>query len=123
MHSTNDGNFPTGISLPHNAPPDPNSEEAGKFSFRSSRGITASAEIVDEQGKININTAPPNLIANLFGVSRLRTEFRSSDKEMMLEDSAPFRGDSNKETIDGAVVLVHPDERFWALSTVLPRAP
>ena len=82
-------NFPTGIDLPRNAPPDPNAEVDGKFSFRTSRGITASAEIVDEQGKININTAPPNLIANLFGVSRLRTEFRSSDKEMMLEDSAP----------------------------------
>ncbi|MEC9353444.1 MAG: hypothetical protein VYD81_09015 [Planctomycetota bacterium] len=109
-------NFPTGISLPRNAPPDPNSEEAGKFSFRSSRGITASAEIVDEQGKININTAPPNLIANLFGVSRLRKEFRSSDKEILLEDSRPFRGDERKETIDGAVVLVHPEGNVQAVT-------
>ena len=50
--------FPETISLPRDAPEDPNAEDQGEVSFRNPRGIIASAEVTDEQGKININTAP-----------------------------------------------------------------
>ncbi|MEE3231130.1 MAG: hypothetical protein VX272_08825, partial [Planctomycetota bacterium] len=113
--------FPETISLPRDAPEDPNAEDQGEVSFRNPRGIIASAEVVDEQGKININTAPPNLIANLFGVSRLRSEFSPKHKELKLEDSGMFRGDTDEKTLDGAVVLVHPEGNTQALTYTVNR--
>ncbi|MBL05895.1 MAG: hypothetical protein CMJ99_09700 [Planctomycetes bacterium] len=110
------GSFPETISMPRDAPSDPNAEDSGEVSFRNPRGITASAEVADEQGKININTAPPNLIANLFGVSRLRSEFSAKHDELKLEDSAMFWGDGDKKTLDGAVVLVHPEGNTQAIT-------
>ncbi|MBN1441961.1 MAG: hypothetical protein JXA90_04585, partial [Planctomycetes bacterium] len=75
--------------------------------FRDPGGITASAQVIDEQGKININTAPPNLIAGVFGVRQLIQPLKLADTEMLLDDTTPFPGDSDPATIDGAVVIVH----------------
>ncbi len=100
--------FPTSVSLPGDAPPDPNAAEDGVVSFRDPKGITASVEVFDEQGKIHLDTAPPNLIANIFGVSRLAKKLDRSDDILYLEDGTQFRGDGDKDTLDGAVVIVHP---------------
>ena len=50
--------FPETISLPRDAPVDPNAENQGEVSFRNPRGIIASAEVVDEQG----NPVDPTLL-------------------------------------------------------------
>jgi len=76
--------------------------------FNDLSGITASVDVVDEQGKININTAPPNLIANLFAVSLLKKPLEKRDRSVELEDASGFRADGNRATISGAVVVVHP---------------
>ncbi len=79
-----------------------------EISFNS-KELSTSATVQDEQGKINANTAPPNLIANLFGVTRLRRPLKPGEIVMSLEDSASFWTDLNKETLDGALVVAHPD--------------
>jgi hypothetical protein len=76
--------------------------------FRDPQGVAASAEVVDEQGKINVNTAPPNLIANLFGVSQLARPLAPQETSIVLDDALMFYGDKDEGSMDGAVVLVHP---------------
>jgi hypothetical protein len=99
--------LPGRLKLPAEAPEDPNAlDDPSLFSFANPRGLSASADVTDEQGKININTAPPNLIAAIFGVSQLARPLGPRDRTIYLDDATPFRGDSDRETIDGAVVLV-----------------
>ena len=45
------------------------SEDPDLFVTRGLDGRLIDVQIEDEQGKVNINTAPPNLIGNLFGGS------------------------------------------------------
>ncbi|MBI4585236.1 MAG: hypothetical protein HY717_14580 [Planctomycetes bacterium] len=75
------------------------------ISFRDPRGLTASVEVADEQGKINLNTATPILLANLFGSSVLERPLHPGDAVMVLEDAGPFRDDGDPRTVDGAVVI------------------
>ncbi|MBN1441189.1 MAG: hypothetical protein JXA90_00705, partial [Planctomycetes bacterium] len=54
-----DVRLPDELVLPEEAPPDPMLLGDGRrVRFRDPGGITASAQVIDEQGKININTAP-----------------------------------------------------------------
>ena len=76
-----------------------------EFSFNDSQGVMASASVEDEQGKINVNTAPPSLLANLLGVSQLARPLAPTDKQIVLDDASMFPGDEDPTTIDGAVVL------------------
>jgi hypothetical protein len=71
--------------------------------------VSSSVRVEDEQGKINVNTAPPNLVGNLFGSSRLAQRLEPGAKVLVLEDGSPFRTDWDERTIDGAVVVVHPE--------------
>jgi hypothetical protein len=80
-----------------------------QFDFQDPRGVMATAAVSDEQGKINLNTAPPCLIANLFGVSQLAQPLSPRDTQIFLDDGSPFRGDADGKTLDGAVVVVDPD--------------
>ena len=97
---------PSSLRLPNTAPPDPNAAEAGVVSFGSTQGLSVSVDVRDEQGKICLDTAPPNLIANIFGVSQLAYEFGPNDRELVLDDGSAFRGDEDDESLDGAVVIV-----------------
>jgi hypothetical protein len=80
-----------------------------EFSFRDPSGVTAIATAADEQGKININTAPPNLIGSLFGVSQLARELGPRETRIVLADASMFRGDADARTIDGAIVITDPE--------------
>jgi hypothetical protein len=70
-------------------------------------GLSTSVTVEDEQAKINVNTAPPNLMANLLGVSRLARPLEAGAVSLLLEDGSVFRTDADPRTIDGAVVVVH----------------
>src|SRR4029453_16598437 len=86
--------------------------EQFEFRFQDSRGVTASATVEDEQGKVDLNTAPPVLIANLFGVSQLAKQLAPKETVVFLDDGGAFRGDADPATIDGAVVVVDPEKAF-----------
>ena len=101
--------FPSTIELPDDAPSDPNAGDDGIVSYRDPQGITASVEVTDEQGKINLNSAPPTLIANVFGVGQLARALKAGEDTIHLEDASMFRGDDDPLTIDGAVVVVNGD--------------
>ena len=79
--------------------------EAGEIRFRDPRGLMVEATVADEQGKIHLDTAPPRLLAALFGVGRLARPLAASDRSLLLEDASAFPGDSDPSTIDGAVVV------------------
>lgn len=96
-------------ALPEEAAPvrssDRSAPEPDRVVFRDPRGVYATARVIDEQGKVNINSAPPNVIAALFGVSELKQRLDLRDDEIVLEDASQFRTDGNPDTIDGAVVI------------------
>lgn len=79
--------------------------EVEEIRFRDPRGLMAQATVADEQGKIHLDTAPPRLLAALFGVGRLARPLAASDRSLLLEDASAFPGDSDPSTIDGAVVI------------------
>ncbi|HVR74471.1 MAG TPA: hypothetical protein VMT52_09075, partial [Planctomycetota bacterium] len=76
-----------------------------RIRFEDPQGITAAAVIEDEQGKIHLNTAPPSLLGNLFGVSQLAHPLARGATSIVLDDASMFRGDSDPGTIDGALVI------------------
>jgi hypothetical protein len=73
------------------------------FHMANSSGTIWDARIEDENGKININSAPPLLISNLLGVSVLAESINAMDSTIPLEDTTPFYTDRNAETVDGFV--------------------
>jgi len=62
-----------------------------------------SCRIEDEQGKINLNSAPPNLIGNLLASSTLAESVQKGATGMLVNDSNAFPADDNPETVDGWV--------------------
>ncbi|MEM7235443.1 MAG: hypothetical protein AAF517_24940, partial [Planctomycetota bacterium] len=84
--------------------------------FRNSGGITASTTVRDEQGKIHLNTAPPNAIAAVFGVTQLSKSIDPETVEFDVDDTGGFRGDDDPKTIDGGLVLFAPDGRTEVVS-------
>jgi hypothetical protein len=100
------------LDLPPEAPEDPTARDAPRrVDFQDPRGVTASVEVSDEQGKINLNSAPPHLIAAVFGTSQLARPLAPKDSVVYLDDATVFRGDAEAESVDGAVVVVHPASR------------
>jgi len=71
---------------------------------------TLDAEVEDEQGKINLNTAMPNLIGNLLCGSHLteKIEFDQALTELPLEDTSSFPADDDPDTVDGVVAILNP---------------
>ena len=71
---------------------------------------TLDAAVEDEQGKINLNTAMPNLIGNLLAGSHLSEGIRYDQAltELPLEDTGPFPTDGDPDTVDGVVVILNP---------------
>jgi len=62
-----------------------------------------SCRIEDEQGKINLNSAPPNLIGNLLASSTLAESVQKGATGLLVNDSNAFPTDGDPETIDGFV--------------------
>ncbi|NCF56845.1 MAG: hypothetical protein GWP41_11390, partial [Planctomycetia bacterium] len=68
------------------------------------------ARVIDEQGKVNINTAMPNLVGNLLAGSHL-SENIAFDQELEilpLDDTSMFPADDDPDSIDGVVVILNP---------------
>jgi hypothetical protein len=74
-------------------------------SFADPTGAIWSAQVQDEQAKINLNSATPWLIANLMGVAQLTEDVDVKETEIKLTDTTPFYADTDPETIDGYVKI------------------
>ncbi len=92
-----------------------------KAIFKNPRGVYATSRVVDEQGKVNINSAPANVIASLFGSTMLIQPFDLKDDEMVVDDASVFRSDGNPKTIDGAVVITKRGENWGEVVTYRDR--
>lgn len=75
----------------------------GNVNFIDSRNAIWEARVEDENGKINVNTAPPQLISNLLGVTVLTSDAAYEDTRLFVEDTTPFWTDRDPRTIDGFV--------------------
>ncbi|HIA28162.1 MAG TPA: hypothetical protein EYN79_08645, partial [Planctomycetes bacterium] len=88
----------------------PGSQLPDTYTMRGLGNQTLDARVEDEQGKININTAMPNLIGNLLAGSHLARNISYTEKleELPLEDTSSFPTDGDPDTIDGVVVILNP---------------
>ncbi len=85
-------------------------EGPSTLQVRGSGELILDAHVEDEQGKINLNTAMPNLIGNLLAGSHL-SESIAYDQEidsLPLDDTSSFPVDDDPDTIDGVVVILNP---------------
>ena len=80
------------------------------LTMRGSGDRILDARVIDEQGKVNINTAMPNLVGNLLAGSHL-SENITFDQELEilpLDDTSMFPADDDPDSIDGVVVILNP---------------
>lgn len=68
------------------------------------------SQVTDEQGKVNLNSAMPNLIGNLLAGSHLSVDIKYEDvlTELPLDDTSSFPVDDDPDTVDGVVVILNP---------------
>ncbi len=86
------------------------SSEAIDLVMRGTGDRILDARVTDEQGKVNINTAMPNLVGNLLAGSHLSDNI-TFDQELEilpLDDTSMFPADDDPDTIDGVVVILNP---------------
>lgn len=86
-------------------PPEPR-----ELSLRNAEGAILAVSVEDEQGKVNLNTAPPILLGNLLGGSQLSEDLdlEADLTEIPLVDTAGFPADDDPDTVDGVVVILNP---------------
>ncbi len=87
---------------------DRQSEE--QYEMRGARLQTLDVTVEDEQGKINLNTAMPNLIGNLLAGSHLseRITYDQELTELPIDDTSAFPADDDPDTVDGIVAILNP---------------
>lgn len=76
-----------------------------RFSTGNPMGKMVEATIEDEQGKIDLNTAPPRVIGVILGATILRTDIKSDNLDIPVVDTSPFYTDHNPKTVDGLLRL------------------
>lgn len=83
---------------------------ATSFDTRNPQGRVVDVRIEDEQGKVNVNSASPMLLANLIGSGHLSADLNANDNdgELPLLDTGGFEADDDDESIDGVVVIFDP---------------
>ncbi len=71
--------------------------------FDDPKDLQWSVRVEDEQGKINVHTAPPPLIGNLLGSAILIADYEPGAETLEVEDAEVFRHDGDPQTWDGFV--------------------
>jgi hypothetical protein len=85
-----------------------NASEAFKelnVNVKSGTGALWSATVEDEQGKINLHTAPPALLGNLLGSALLTAKPAKGSLALKVDDASVFHSDDDPATVDGAVCV------------------
>lgn len=75
------------------------------LSFNEPDGLIWHAEIEDEQGKVNINSATPQLLGNLLGSATLARPLSRDDVVMYVDTTLFFDDDGDADTLDGRLRL------------------
>ncbi|MGE4620428.1 MAG: hypothetical protein AAEJ04_11535, partial [Planctomycetota bacterium] len=80
------------------------------YTIRGTGDLILDSHVEDEQGKINLNTAMPNLIGNLLAGSHLSETITYDQEleELPLDDTSSFPADDDPDTVDGVVVILNP---------------
>lgn len=73
--------------------------------FVDPEGLLWSARIEDEQGKVNLHTAPPALIGNLLGSSTTTELTEKGARTLFVENARAFPSDGDPKTPDGYVMI------------------
>ena len=73
------------------------------ISFANPSGLIWHSDIEDEQGKININSAPATLLGNLLGSAVLTEPLGATDNVMYVDTTEFFDSDGKPETTDGVL--------------------
>lgn len=73
------------------------------ITFQDPASLIWHAAIEDEQGKININSATPQLLGNLIGSATLTEPLRREDLVIHIDNGDYFRVDDDPDTLDGTV--------------------
>ncbi|MCA8963068.1 MAG: hypothetical protein KDC38_21240, partial [Planctomycetes bacterium] len=91
---------------------------ASQYVMQDPKGRILDVSVEDEQGKVNLNTATPVLLGNLFAGSHLAEDlgYEAKGDEIALEDTEPFPADNDPETVDGIVVIFNP--RLFTMEAV-----
>ena len=85
------------------SPPSVEEEEGETLSMLDSHGEIAYSRVEDENGRVNLNSASPWLMANLFGYTVLTEDLSYADREVPVADASFLFTDDDPETIDGFV--------------------
>jgi hypothetical protein len=72
-------------------------------SFHNPNGEIWTAEVEDEQGKLNINSAPPAALGSMLASALLYVPLQAGDTSMTLDFAGAFPSDGDGRTIDGFV--------------------
>ncbi|OUU26126.1 MAG: hypothetical protein CBC13_00865 [Planctomycetia bacterium TMED53] len=99
------------VDFPESLETEPvDSTEAVALAMRGTGDRILDARVFDEQGKVNINTAMPNLVGNLLAGSHLSDNitFDQELEVLPLDDTSMFPADDDPDTIDGVVVILNP---------------
>lgn len=75
--------------------------------FQNSRGLLWSARLEDEQGKINLNSAPPQLIGNLIASCILKEAVKRGDTQLVVDDGSMFNRNGGIVFILGEIAPLH----------------
>ncbi|MFQ5655519.1 MAG: hypothetical protein ACE5GW_12415, partial [Planctomycetota bacterium] len=91
-------------------PKDEPGEEPPSYPMRGWRDQILDVRVEDEQGKVNLNSALPNLLGNLFAGGHLSEDIGFEEKivELPLDDTTSFPADEDPDTVDGVVIILNP---------------
>lgn len=78
------------VSMKFNIPDDKVKRFGLDFDVQNPRGLLWSARIEDEQGKVNVNSAPPALLGNLLASGILIESTGSGETLVQLDDASQF---------------------------------
>jgi len=76
-----------------------------ELNVKDARGVQWSARVEDEQGKLNLQSAPPTLIGNLLCSSTLTESVNPGSNVLLVDDPDLFPSDGEAGTVDGYVCI------------------
>ncbi len=71
------------------------------------RGMLWSAKVEDEQGKINVNTAPPALLGNLLASALLTEGIKRGETQLLVDDCSAFNPGGGLVCMNGEPAPLH----------------
>ncbi|HLX62401.1 MAG TPA: hypothetical protein VKX17_14080 [Planctomycetota bacterium] len=77
------------------------------YNIQNSRGMLWWGIVEDDQGKINVNTAPPALIGNLLASALLTEGIKQGDTQLTVDDASMFSPNGGVVCLNGEPSVLH----------------